>query len=158
MLYQRVSASTPAAAGAAIHYTLEATMNPPTPVRALRGMPRPGLPAALAAVVLLGAACASTPPPTDQLALGTAAVARAVAAGADELAPADMRVARDKLQRANVALIAKDHPEALALAQQAQVDARLAEARAQSSKAVKAATAVREDNRVLREEIERKTQ
>jgi Domain of unknown function (DUF4398) len=131
-------------------------MNLSTICRVSRGTPRLGLPAAIAAAALLAVACASTPPPTDQVALGTAAVARAAAAGGDELAPADMRMARDKMQRANVALIAKDYPEALALAQRAQVDARLAEARAQSGKAVKAATAVREDNRALREEIERK--
>lgn len=132
-------------------------MHPQLTSRSSRRTIRFGLPAAIAAAALL-AACASIPPPTDQVALGATAIARAAAAGGNELAPADMRTARDKLQRANVAMTVKDYPQALALAQQVQVDARLAEARAEAGKATKAAEAVREGNRVLREEIERKTQ
>jgi len=113
--------------------------------------------AALASATALLAACASTPPPTAQVAVSAAAVNHAAGAGAPELAPVEMRLARDKLQRANVAMTTKDYGQALALAQEAQVDAQLAEAKAHSSKARKAAEEVREDGRVLREEIERKS-
>ena len=111
----------------------------------------------LAFATLCVVACASTPPPTAQVAVSTAAVANAVSAGGPELAPAEMRVARDKLDRANVAMTAKDYDRALSLAQEAQVDAGLATAKAQSAKARKAAEAVREDSRVLREELDRKS-
>jgi hypothetical protein len=113
-------------------------------------------PALLASVAVLLMACASTPPPTEQVAVSTAAVATAVSAGGPELAPAEMKTARDKLDRANVAMQAKDYDSALSLAQEAQVDAGLAQAKAQSVKARKAADAVREDSRALTEELDRK--
>jgi ABC-type phosphate transport system auxiliary subunit len=67
-----------------------------------------------------------------------------------------MRTAREKLDRANVAMGAKDYEQARLLAEQAQVDAQLAVTKARSSKAQKAAAALQEDSRVLREEINRK--
>lgn len=106
--------------------------------------------------VALLSACASTPAPTAQVAVSTAAVANAVSAGAPELAPTEMKTARDKLDRANAAMGAKDYDNALVLAQQAQVDAQVAQAKAQAVKARKAAETVREDNRALGEELERK--
>jgi hypothetical protein len=110
--------------------------------------------AACAALAL--AACASTPPPTEQLAVSTAAVASAVGAGATELAPVEMKSARDKLDRAKLAMVSKDYGSALTLAQEAQVDAGVAQAKAQSVKARKAAETVREDSRALSEEMDRK--
>lgn len=110
--------------------------------------------AAFATLVLT--ACASTPPPTEQVAVSTAAVANAAGAGATELAPTEMKSARDKLDRAKLAMVAKDYGSALALAQEAQVDAGVAQAKAQSAKARKAAETVREDSRALSEEMDRK--
>ena len=49
-----------------------------------------------------------------------------------------------------------DYGRALALAEEAEVDARFAETRAQSAKAQRAADVMRDDIRVLREEINRK--
>jgi len=108
------------------------------------------------AAALLGA-CASTPPPTAQLAVSNAALANAVSAGAPELAADDLRTARGKLDRANVAMLAKDYDQARNLAREAEVDAQLAATRARSAKAQKAAEALQEGSRVLREEIGRKT-
>jgi hypothetical protein len=120
------------------------------PLRCLRA---PAL-LAVASALLIG--CASTPPPTAQVAVSTAAVANAVSAGGPELAPAEMKIAQDKLDRANAAMLAKNYDSALALAQEAQVDAGLAQAKAQSVKSRKAAEAVREDSRALTEELDRK--
>lgn len=55
-------------------------------------------------------------------------------------------------------MTAEDYVLARRLAEQAQVDAQLAAATARSAKAQKAASALQEDNRVLRQEIFRKTQ
>ncbi|HUQ73502.1 MAG TPA: DUF4398 domain-containing protein [Burkholderiales bacterium] len=107
------------------------------------------------AVVLAGCATA-TPAPTEQLALSRAAVANAVSAGAPEFAAPDMSSAQDKLARATVAMTAENYDVARMLAEQAQVDAELAAAKARSAKALKAAHAVEEDSRVLREELNRK--
>jgi hypothetical protein len=115
-----------------------------------------GAPVLLAGASVLLLACASTPPPIAQVAVSTAAVANAVSAGGPELAPVEMKTARDKLDRANVAMLAKNYDSALTLAQEAQVDAGLAQAKAQSVKAQRAADAVREDSRALTEELDRK--
>jgi hypothetical protein len=69
-----------------------------------------------------------------------------------------MALARDKLARANASMVEEKYERALMLAEAAQVDARLAEAKARSTQAGKAATELREGNRVLRQEIERGTQ
>ena len=78
-----------------------------------------------AALTLTLAACASTPPPTEQLAVSTAAVASAVTAGGTELAAAETRMARDKLAQANKAMVDKDYVAARVLAEESQVDAQL---------------------------------
>jgi septal ring factor EnvC (AmiA/AmiB activator) len=115
----------------------------------------------LAAFALSGAAllagCASVPPPTEQMALAKAAVTRATSAGGNEFAPVEMKSAIDKLDAADRAIGAKDYDRARQLAEQAQVDARAAEARAQNAKAQKALAETQESNRVLREEINRKS-
>lgn len=118
----------------------------------------PALAASLAMAALFISGCASTPPPpTAELAMSTAAVARAVSAGGTEFASLEMRNARDKLDRANLALAAKDHERARMLAHESHVDAQLAQAKAESSKARKAADELQESTRVLRMELDRKT-
>jgi septal ring factor EnvC (AmiA/AmiB activator) len=117
---------------------------------------RPFLPCGLAASALLLVACAGMPPPTDQMAVSAAAVMHAAAAGATELAPLELSQARDKMTRAQAAIVAKEYPTALALAQQAQLDAQLAEAKAESAKAAKAAQALQDAGTALRDEMARK--
>lgn len=107
----------------------------------------------LAALALLSA-CASAPPPNEQLAVGRAAVARAEAPAAAD-APIEMAAARDKLARANLALANKDPVLARQLAEQAEADATLAEAQARSTRSQKALAQVREGIRQLREEAAR---
>ena len=63
-------------------------------------------PLALSGALLLLAACASEPPPREQLAVSRAAVERAAGPSAAE-APGDVANARDKLQRANAAMAAR---------------------------------------------------
>jgi hypothetical protein len=109
-----------------------------------------------AALVIAG--CASVPPPTEQIAVSKQAVSNATSAGGNEFASADMRAAQDKLDRAIQAMTAEDYKNAQLLAEQAQVDAQLAAAKARSAKAQKAAATVQEDSRVLRKEIDRKSQ
>ena len=110
-----------------------------------------------AAVVMI-AGCASVPPPTEQIAVSKQAVSNATSAGGNEFAPAEMRAAQDKLDRAIQAMTAEDYKNARLLAEQAQVDAQLAAAKARSAKAQKASTSVQEGSEVLRKEIDRKSQ
>jgi Domain of unknown function (DUF4398) len=108
-----------------------------------------------AAVVTSG--CATTPPPTEQIAVSKSAIANAVSAGGSEYAPMDMKTAQEKMDRADRAMDKKDYDDARWLAEEAQVDARLAEKKAQSGKAQKAVIVMQDDNRALREEIDRKS-
>lgn len=119
---------------------------------------RPGLALWLAGAALVLVACASGPPvPTEQLAVSAAAIDQAVSAGAAELAPAELAAARDKLARAKDAVRADENLQARMLAEQSQADAQLAVTKARSTKAEKAAAALSEDRRVLREEMQRNT-
>lgn len=110
---------------------------------------------ACAAVVIAG--CASIPPPTEQMAVSKSALANAVSAGGSEYAPVEMRTAQEKMDRANRAMDKEDYVNARWLAEEAQADARLAEKKAHSAKAQKAASVMQDDIRVLREEINRKS-
>ena len=105
----------------------------------------------------LAAGCASTPAPTEQMAVSKSAIANAVSAGGAEYAAVEMKSAQDKMDRANRAMAKEDYDVARSLAEEAQADARLAEKKAQSEKAQKAAVVMQEDARVLREELNRKT-
>lgn len=112
---------------------------------------------ALCCALALVAGCASTPAPTEQMAVSKSAIANAVSAGGPEHAAVEMRSAQDKMDRANRAMAKEDYDAARSLAEEAQTDARLAEKKAHSAKAQKAAAVMQDDIRVLREELNRKT-
>ncbi len=108
------------------------------------------------AAVVLAAGCSSMKTPaTASVAVSNAAVDNAAGAGAAEFAPVEMASAREKMALANKAMAAKDYKLANQLAIQAQADAKLAQGKANSTKAQAAADALQDDVRVLREELER---
>ncbi len=111
-----------------------------------------GLP--VLALVLL-AVCASTPPPSEELAVSRAAVERATGPAAAD-APITLSSAREKLDRANVAYANKDDDLARQLPEQATAEATLAEAQARSARSERALSEVREGIRQLRDEMNRK--
>ena len=112
---------------------------------------------ALACTLALAAGCASTPAPTEQMAVSKSAISNAVAAGGAEYAAVEMKSAQNKMDRANRAMAKEDYDVARSLAVEAQNDARLAEKMAQSGKAQKAASVMQDDARVLQEELNRRT-
>ena len=100
-------------------------------------------------------ACASSPVPNEKIAVAKAAVQRAEQAGAPELAPVELAAARDKVARAEKAAADHDgHPAAM-LAEQANVDAELAEATAQQHRSHKSATEFDASMQALRQEANR---
>ena len=111
---------------------------------------------AITTVLMVG--CATTPAPTEQLAVSKAAVTSASRSGSNEFAPLELKSAMDKMEGAEKAMAAKDYPRAKQLAEQAQLDAKLAETKTDAAKAQKAVDSSRESNRVLREEIKRTAQ
>lgn len=92
------------------------------------------------------------------MAVSKVAVSNASSAGGNKFAPLQIKSAMDKMDGAERAMVAEDYVLARQLAEQAQVDAQLAAATARSSKAQKAANALQEDNRALRQEIDRNIQ
>jgi hypothetical protein len=113
--------------------------------------------AAASTVLLTLGGCASTPMPTAQLAVAEAAVQRANTTSTQESAPAELATAVGKLARARSAVTAGDATLARRMADEATVDAQLAEQRAAAKRAALAAGESETAARVLREEINRKT-
>jgi hypothetical protein len=113
--------------------------------------------AACAAFAVGLAACASTPIPNEKLAVAKASVASAEQSGAPELAPVEMASARDNLSRAEKAAAHHDAEPATQLAEQANADAKLAEATAQQQRSHKAAMEFDASMQALRAESMRNT-
>ena len=106
------------------------------------------------AVLVMGCSSLKTPATAD-MAVSKAAVDNAAGAGGVQFAPVEMTAARDKMVLANQAMAAKDYELARELVAQAEVDAKLAQSKANSAKAQAASDALQEDIRVLRAELER---
>jgi DNA repair ATPase RecN len=115
-------------------------------VRAIKG-------AAVGAGAMLAiAACASSPIPNEKIAVAQASVQHAEQSGAQEFAPVELSAARDKLQRAQKAAADHDAEPATMLAEQANVDAELAEATAQEHRSQKAEAELQASLQALREQ------
>lgn len=110
---------------------------------------------ALIALPLVPSACVSTPAYDLQLAAAESAVSNANDASTQRDAAAELRVATDKLARAQAAARDRQPELALRLAQQAELDAQLAVLTARSARAERSARESEAAARVLREEIER---
>lgn len=100
--------------------------------------------------------CASAPVPNEQMAVAEAAVARASTTSTSESAPTELRVANEKLASARAALGAGERETARRLAEQATLDAQVAELHAQARRSRQAALESQDAARVLREETHRK--
>lgn len=118
-------------------------MRTPIPVAAL----------ALAAAGALG--CASVPEPKAELSAADLALRRAEQADAGHGAPLEARTARDQYEAARQAVDRGDNLTARRLAENAAVEAQLAEARAREARAQQVAADAGENLRALRNEADR---
>jgi hypothetical protein len=114
--------------------------------------------AAVVATVVALAACASSPIADEKIAVAKASLQRAEASGAPEFAPVELAAARDKLARAEKANADRNLQPANTLAEQANVDAELAEATAQEQRSHKAAMEFDASMLALRQESMRSSQ
>jgi hypothetical protein len=114
--------------------------------------------AALAAAVATLAACASNPIANEKIAVAKASLQRAEGSGAPEFAPVEMAAAREKLASAEKANSEGHLPPAVMMAEQANVDAQLAEATAQKQRSHKAAAEFDTSMQALRQESMRSSQ
>ena len=113
-----------------------------------------------AALALLGtlAACSSTPAPTEQMAVTRTTVDRVAAAPAVAAnAPVELQKAREKLMQAERAMATEDYTAARRLAAEAEVDARVAETRADAARNATNLAQVQVSIRALQEEIQRRS-
>ena len=102
-------------------------------------------------------ACSTLPPPVEQMAVTKSTVDRASSSpNAVEAAPVELQKAREKLDRAQRAMTEKDYVLARRMAEQSEVDARVAESRASSARGERALKEVQESIRALQEEINRR--
>ena len=86
------------------------------------------------ALAMLGlAGCANDPAPNEQMRLSEQALEQAKAVGATEQV-AELKLAEDKLARAKTNMATEDYRDARMRAEQAELDARLAEARVLTQK------------------------
>jgi Domain of unknown function (DUF4398) len=107
---------------------------------------------ALALIAVTLAAGASNPLADENIAVAKASVQRAESSGAPEFAPVELAAAHDKLARAEKSNADHNHQAAAMLAEQANVDAELAEATAQQQRSHKAATEFDASMQALRQE------
>jgi Domain of unknown function (DUF4398) len=124
------------------------------------GMWRPALARAatatgLLSMVFLAGGCATAKPPTDILTRAEVQLRTAAEARADELAPMDLQRAREKLESSKKAMAAGRYEEARRFAEAAEVEAELAEAKADAEITWQAADRLRRTSDALRQEMER---
>lgn len=108
-----------------------------------------------AAIVLSLAACATLPPPTEQLGAARAAIQSAEVNGADKSAPVELTQARERLTAAQLAVSKNDTESARRLADEALVDAQLAQAKASTMRSREGVAQAEASLRALREETNR---
>jgi hypothetical protein len=96
-----------------------------------------------ATMLCLLSSCALVEQPTAELAVARAAIGDAESAGAAERAPAELNAARDRLARAESHSRLRHYDEALAFAQEAEADARLAAIKSRATEAELALRAVK---------------
>lgn len=98
-------------------------------------------------------ACASTPPPTIELAAADAAIGAAGEAGARDFAPVEIGFAEDKRRAAAAALDDRDYVAARRLALQAEADAALAQAKSRAAAGRNAVQQKSAENATLRRDL-----
>jgi hypothetical protein len=113
--------------------------------------------ATLTASMLFLAGCATAPVSNESMAVAESAVARATTTSTSADAADELRVASTKLDSARDAVARKDYVRATQLAEEAEIDARVAELRAQSERSRRAAKESQDAARALSEELARKT-
>jgi hypothetical protein len=91
------------------------------------------------------------------MAVAEASVQSASSSNTSADAPRELQVATSKLAAAREAVLRKDYERGRQLAEQAEVDAQVAELRAQTVRSERAAAETQDASRVLSEEVTRKS-
>jgi hypothetical protein len=100
--------------------------------------------------------CSNVTPPLDAISTADMAVNRAIDAKSAQLAPLDLRLAREKLDLAKTQMGKQDYVHARWLAEEARVDGRVAEARAKAQTASDNTREVQQTMQRLHHDVEQK--
>jgi hypothetical protein len=114
--------------------------------------------AASAGAAIWLSACAANPVADEKIAVAKVSLQRAEQAGAPQAAPLELSAARDKLSRAEKANADHNLKPATEFAEEANIDAQVAEATAQQQRSRKAATEFDASIEALRRESQRSSQ
>jgi predicted S18 family serine protease len=105
-------------------------------------------------IILFAGACASTKPPNQKLTQLEASIKQAEQVGAENYAPLEIREARKKLDKVRDLMNKEKYDDAKLKADEAMVDAELAQMKSLSEKAQKAVDQLRESIKALKQEIQ----
>lgn len=100
------------------------------------------------------AACASTPPGPEAVQSAERAIEAAERAGAAELAPVELRFAREKLDLARTGMENRKYDAALYLIEQSEINSELAIEQSRTALVRREVNELRRSNELLREELE----
>lgn len=104
-------------------------------------------------LVLSLTACAGAPPGSEVFVPAETAIAAATRAGAEELAPVELRFAREKLEAARLNLEAKEYDDALWLIEESEINSELAIEQSRTARSRRKVNEMRHANEMLREEL-----
>jgi hypothetical protein len=110
---------------------------------------------AVAFACLFLAACASTPPPTQQITAAEVAIGNAEQARVADYASPELTAAREKLTAARAAVVKEDMKTAKRLAEQAALEADLATAKLNAAKAKTVNDEMLKSTSVIKQEMQR---
>ncbi|MBF0225304.1 MAG: DUF4398 domain-containing protein [Desulfobacterales bacterium] len=104
---------------------------------------------------LIGSGCAAKiPAPIDKISNVEMAITRARESNANNYAPLDLKLAEEKLAEAKSCMTKEEYKKATIKAEEALLDAQVAEAKARAEKAKKDSKEMQESVDLLRKEIE----
>ncbi len=113
-----------------------------------------GFVASLCAIAFLGG-CASKNAPVDKISSAEAAISRASENKAQIYSPLELKIAKEKLMKAQDLMKEKKYEEASMLAEEAEADAQLAEEKSRTKETEKIAKDILDSINALKAEIER---
>lgn len=115
----------------------------------------PALTILIAIIIPFMVGCAPKVAPVENITSAEMAIKAAQESNASVNAPLELKVATDKLNQAKAAMEQEEFDKAQRFADEAMLDAQLAEAKSRSEKAKKVAQEMRDNIETLRHEIER---
>lgn len=105
-------------------------------------------------LILLVAACATNRPAPETLQAAQRSIDAAVAAGADEYSPVEMRFAREKLDQARSDMDRKSYDNVIYLVEQSEINSELALQKTRTAIIRGRVTELQRENEILREDFQ----